>query len=300
MLRINSLLVIFLYIILNGVNEVSSKIINVSNLKFKYTDSTNFAVNDLSFDINEGEWVSIIGKNGSGKSTLISLLDGLLKAQSGSIKVDGIELNEDTVNNIRDRIGIVFQDPNNQFVASTVQDDIAFGLENRNMPQDKMKDAVEKALTDVDMLDYAEKDPTRLSGGQKQRVAIAGILAMNPKIIILDEATSMLDPKAKYLITNLINEVRTKYNLTVLSISHDINEIEKSDRTILIRDGKMVLDTTPQKLFTKLDNVEEYGLKLPFSEKLRLRLKEEGFDISDDYLNDEEIVEWITQYYSKM
>lgn len=279
---------------------MSSKIINVSNLKFKYTDSTNFAVNDLSFDINEGEWVSIIGKNGSGKSTLISLLDGLLKAQSGSIKVDGIELNEDTVNNIRDRIGIVFQDPNNQFVASTVQDDIAFGLENRNMPQDKMKDAVEKALTDVDMLDYAEKDPTRLSGGQKQRVAIAGILAMNPKIIILDEATSMLDPKAKYLITNLINEVRTKYNLTVLSISHDINEIEKSDRTILIRDGKMVLDTTPQKLFTKLDNVEEYGLKLPFSEKLRLRLKEEGFDISDDYLNDEEIVEWITQYYSKM
>ncbi|WP_053796817.1 energy-coupling factor transporter ATPase [Apilactobacillus kunkeei] len=274
--------------------------INVSNLKFKYTDSTNFAVNDLSFDINEGEWVSIIGKNGSGKSTLISLLDGLLKAQSGSIKVDGIELNEDTVNDIRDRIGIVFQDPNNQFVASTVQDDIAFGLENRNMPQDKMKTAVEKALIDVDMLDYAEKDPTRLSGGQKQRVAIAGILAMNPQIIILDEATSMLDPKAKYLITNLINEVRTKYNLTVLSISHDINEIEKSDRTILIRDGKMVLDTTPQKLFTELDNVEEYGLKLPFSEQLRLRLKEEGFDISDDYLNDEEIVEWITQYYSKM
>ena len=185
-------------------------------------------------------------------------------------------------------------------MASTVQDDIAFGLENKNMPQDKMKTAVEKALTDVDMLDYAEKDPTRLSGGQKQRVAIAGILAMNPKIIILDEATSMLDPKAKYLITNLINDVRTKYNLTVLSISHDINEIEKSDRTILIRDGKMVLDTTPQKLFTELDNVEEYGLKLPFSEQLRLRLKEEGFDISDDYLNDEEIVEWITQYYSKM
>ncbi|QYU53716.1 energy-coupling factor transporter ATPase [Apilactobacillus kunkeei] len=274
--------------------------INVSNLKFKYTDSTNFAVNDLSFDINEGEWVSIIGKNGSGKSTLISLLDGLLKAQSGSIKVDGIALNEDTVNDIRDRIGIVFQDPNNQFVASTVQDDIAFGLENRNMSQDKMKAAVEKALTDVDMLEYAEKDPTRLSGGQKQRVAIAGILAMNPKIIILDEATSMLDPKAKYLITNLINEVRAKYNLTVLSISHDINEIEKSDRTILIRDGKMVLDTTPQKLFTELDNVEEYGLKLPFSEQLRLGLKEEGFDISDDYLNDEEIVEWITQYYSKM
>ncbi|KOY72620.1 ABC superfamily ATP binding cassette transporter, ABC protein [Apilactobacillus kunkeei DSM 12361 = ATCC 700308] len=279
---------------------MSSKIINVSNLKFKYTDSTNFAVNDLSFDINEGEWVSIIGKNGSGKSTLISLLDGLLKAQSGSIKVDGIALNEDTVNDIRDRIGIVFQDPNNQFVASTVQDDIAFGLENRNMSQDKMKAAVEKALTDVDMLEYAEKDPTRLSGGQKQRVAIAGILAMNPKIIILDEATSMLDPKAKYLITNLINEVRAKYNLTVLSISHDINEIEKSDRTILIRDGKMVLDTTPQKLFTELDNVEEYGLKLPFSEQLRLGLKEEGFDISDDYLNDEEIVEWITQYYSKM
>ncbi|GAA6116482.1 energy-coupling factor ABC transporter ATP-binding protein [Apilactobacillus kunkeei] len=279
---------------------MSSKIINVSNLKFKYTDSTNFAVNDLSFDINEGGWVSIIGKNGSGKSTLISLLDGLLKAQSGSIKVDGIALNEDTVNDIRDRIGIVFQDPNNQFVASTVQDDIAFGLENRNMSQDKMKAAVEKALTDVDMLEYAEKDPTRLSGGQKQRVAIAGILAMNPKIIILDEATSMLDPKAKYLITNLINEVRAKYNLTVLSISHDINEIEKSDRTILIRDGKMVLDTTPQKLFTELDNVEEYGLKLPFSEQLRLRLKEEGFDISDDYLNDEEIVEWITQYYSKM
>lgn len=279
---------------------MSQNIIEVSNLKYKYDESDKFAVNDFSMSIKQGEWVSIIGKNGSGKSTLISLLDGLIEKNSGEITIDGDTLNASNVYGIRDKIGIVFQNPSNQFVASTVEDDIAFGLENHNLDQDIMHEKVYQALKDVDMLEYAKNDPSRLSGGQKQRVAIAGVLAMQPKIIILDEATSMLDPKAKLLITNLINEVRNKYNLTIISITHDINEIQESNRTILIKDGQKILDTTPSELFTQLANVEEYGLRLPFSEKLRLKLADSGFNVPDNYLNDEEIIEWITQYHSKM
>ncbi|GAA6112646.1 MAG: energy-coupling factor transporter ATPase [Apilactobacillus sp.] len=279
---------------------MSQNIIEVSNLKYKYDESDKFAVNDFSMTIKKGEWVSIIGKNGSGKSTLISLLDGLIEKSSGEIIIDGDTLSTTNVYGIRDKIGIVFQNPSNQFVASTVEDDIAFGLENHNLDQDIMHEKVYQALKDVDMLEYAKNDPSRLSGGQKQRVAIAGVLAMQPKIIILDEATSMLDPKAKLLITNLINEVRNKYNLTIISITHDINEIQESNRTILIKDGQKILDTTPSELFTQLANVEEYGLRLPFSEKLRLKLADSGFNVPDNYLNDEEIIEWITQYHSKM
>lgn len=279
---------------------MSQNIIEVSNLKYKYDESDKFAVNDFSMSIKQGEWVSIIGKNGSGKSTLISLLDGLIEKNSGEITIDGDTLNASNVYGIRDKIGIVFQNPSNQFVASTVEDDIAFGLENHNLDQDIMHEKVYQALKDVDMLEYAKNDPSRLSGGQKQRIAISGVLAMQPNIIILDEATSMLDPKAKILITNLINDVRNKYNLTIISITHDINEIQESSRTILIKDGQKILDTTPSELFTQLASVEEYGLRLPFSEKLRLRLADSGFNVPDKYLNDEEIIEWITQYHSKM
>ncbi|WP_105956352.1 energy-coupling factor transporter ATPase [Apilactobacillus quenuiae] len=279
---------------------MADKIIDVKNLNFKYDDSNKNAINDLSFSINKGEWVSIIGKNGSGKTTLINLLDGLIKSNKGKIIVDSLEINNKNLDEIRDKIGIVFQNPLNQFVSSTVKEDVAFGLENRQYETSKMHKIVDRSLMEVDMFKYKDNNPSKLSGGQQQRVALAGVIAILPKIIILDESTSMLDPKAKKMIINLINKLRIKNNLTVLSITHDMNEIQYSDRVILLKDGTMIKNVSPLRLFNELDNVENYGLEVPFAEKLRLKLQENGFNISNDYINNEEIVKWITQYYSKM
>lgn len=279
-----------------------NKIIEVTDLTFKYRDMSKPAINNISFDVNKGEWLSIIGKNGSGKSTLINLLDGLLKPQSGQIKIDDQDINEseDTINDTRRKVGLVFQHSSNQFVASTVEDDVAFGLENQLVDTSNMKTIVHDVLKEVDMLDYRKSDPSMLSGGQQQRVAIAGILALRPEIIILDEATSMLDPKAKAMITQLIDRIRNKYHLTVISITHNIKEIENSHRCILLKDGQIVENTVPDALFSNLQDVKSYGLTLPFSEQLRIKLKNNGIDVPEKYMNDEEIVEWITKYYSKM
>ncbi|GAA6237834.1 energy-coupling factor transporter ATPase [Apilactobacillus micheneri] len=279
---------------------MANNIIDVRNISFKYNDANKNAINDLSFSIDEGEWVSIIGKNGSGKTTLINLLDGLIKSNNGDIIVDNLKIDNKNLGDIRDKIGIVFQNPENQFVASTVKEDVAFGLENRQYNISKMHKIVDNSLKEVDMLKYKDSNPSKLSGGQQQRVALAGVIAILPKIIILDESTSMLDPKAKKVIINLINKLRIKNKLTVLSITHDMNEIQYSDRVLLLKDGNLIKNISPLKLFNELDDVENYGLEIPFSEKLRLQLKKNGFNIGNNYINDEEIVKWITQYYSKM
>jgi energy-coupling factor transport system ATP-binding protein len=278
-----------------------NNIIEVSDLTFKYKNCNKPSINHISFKIKRGEWVSIIGKNGSGKSTLINLLDGILEPQDGQIIIDNDEMTKDNVNDIRKKIGIVFQHPSNQFVASTVEDDIAFGLENRQIEFNHMHSLVKDVLTEVDMLKYAQHDPTKLSGGQQQRIALAGVIVMQPDIIILDEATSMLDPKAKILVNNIIREMYHNHDLTVISITHDINEIQNSNRCLLLQDGNLIKDTTPDRLFVSLeDRISLYGLALPFSEQLRLELKNHGFSVPNTYMNDEEIVKWITQYYSKM
>lgn len=279
---------------------MANNIIDVRNISFKYDDANKNAINDLSFSIDEGEWVSIIGKNGSGKTTLINLLDGLIKSNNGDIIVDNLKIDNKNLGDVRDKIGIVFQNPENQFVASTVKEDVAFGLENRQYNISKMHKIVDNSLKEVDMLKYKDSNPSKLSGGQQQRVALAGVIAILPKIIILDESTSMLDPKAKKVIINLINKLRIKNKLTVLSITHDMNEIQYSDRVLLLKDGNLIKNISPLKLFNELDDVENYGLEIPFSEKLRLQLKKNGFNIENNYINDEEIVKWITQYYSKM
>lgn len=279
---------------------MANNIIDVRNISFKYGDANKNAINDLSFSIDEGEWVSIIGKNGSGKTTLINLLDGLIKSNNGDIIVDNLKIDNKNLDNIRDKIGIVFQNPANQFVASTVKEDVAFGLENRQYDISEMHKIVDNSLKEVDMLKYKDSNPSKLSGGQQQRVALAGVIAILPKIIILDESTSMLDPKAKKIIINLINKLRIKNKLTVLSITHDMNEIQYSDRVLLLKDGNLIKNISPLKLFNELDDVENYGLEIPFSEKLRLQLEKNGFNIGNNYINDEEIVKWITQYYSKM
>ncbi|UQS85607.1 energy-coupling factor transporter ATPase [Apilactobacillus apisilvae] len=279
---------------------MDKKIINVKNLKFKYDNNSNYAINNLSFSVNKGEWLSIIGKNGSGKTTLISLLDGLIQCETGNIFIDGLELNESNLNNIRDKIGIVFQNPNNQFVASTVKEDVAFGLENRQYNYQNMHKTVHDILVEVGMTQYENSNPSRLSGGQQQRVALAGVLAVLPSIIILDESTSMLDPKAKDMLINLVNQFRKKYDLTVISITHDMDEVQYSDRVMLLEKGKLIKYISPLTLFNEISNAEDYGLELPLSEKIRIKLSENGFNLGNNYMNNEEIAKWIIRYHSKM
>ena len=205
--------------------------IDVKHLKFKYDDNQdNYTLDDLSFHVKQSEWLSIIGHNGSGKSTTVRLIDGLLAAESGDIFVENELLTEDNVWNIRQKIGMVFQNPDNQFVGATVEDDVAFGLENKGIPLEEMQSRVKEALQLVGMSDFADREPSRLSGGQKQRVAIAGAIAMRPNIIILDEATSMLDPEGRLELIQTIKEIRDQYNMTVISITHDLDEVALSDR----------------------------------------------------------------------
>ena len=223
--------------------------IEVKDLSFRYVKEEQ-TINNVSFNINKGEFICILGHNGSGKSTLAKLLVGLLKAKRGKILINGIELNEDTVDELRKEMGIVFQNPDNQFVGVTVKDDIAFGLENRCVKSDEMKEKVEKYAKLVRMEDFLDRNPEELSGGEKQRVAIAGILAMNPELIIFDESTSMLDPKGVREIIEIIKELKGKK--TVISITHNLDEASFADRVIVMNQGKIVLDDTPKNVFKNI------------------------------------------------
>ena len=228
--------------------------IEVKNVKFSY-NSQDRAVKGVSFSVADHEWLSIIGHNGSGKSTLAKLLIGLIEQQAGTISYDSLELNETNVGEIRKRVGIVFQNPDNQFVGYNVLYDIAFGLENHLIPREEMRALIDEYIQKVDMKDYLYREPETLSGGQKQRVAIAGILAMNCDIIILDEATSMLDPQGTEEIISLIEELHTKYNKTIITITHDLALAEKSDRIIVmnsIYDGVLSIIQDPEYLWKEI------------------------------------------------
>ena len=240
--------------------------IEVKNLKFSYSQR-DAAVKDVSFTVLDHEWLSIIGHNGSGKSTIAKLLVGLLKAKSGQIIYDGVELTEDTVDDIRKRVGIVFQNPDNQFVGYNVKYDIAFGLENHNVKREEMIELIDEYTKKVDMNSFLEREPQTLSGGQKQRVAIAGILALNCDIIILDEATSMLDPEGTEEIIKLIDELHKKYNKTVITITHDLNLAELSDHIIVLKEGELIKEGTPKEIFEERDILLSSNLDIPFSLK---------------------------------
>ncbi|MBP5445748.1 MAG: energy-coupling factor transporter ATPase [Acholeplasmatales bacterium] len=239
--------------------------ISVKDLHFSYNKETH-AVRGVSFDIPDGQWVSILGHNGSGKSTLSKLLNGLIRPNKGTVTIDGEELNDDTVNNIRKKVGIVFQNPDNQFIGVTVKHDIAFGLENRRIERDKMLEIIDEYAKLVEMDKFLKMEPSRLSGGQKQRVAIAGVLAINPSIIIFDEATSMLDPEGVNEITSLIENL--KGSKTIITITHDLNFASKSDRIIVMNKGKIVSDDTPDETFKKLDLLVNAKLDIPFNLKV--------------------------------
>lgn len=254
-------------------------LIEIRDLHFRYS-SDDRAVNGVSIDINEGEFVCILGHNGSGKSTLAKLLVGLLKARSGSITIKGIELTEETVDDIRQYIGIVFQNPDNQFVGVTVKDDIAFGLENRQVETIKMKELVNKYAKKVSMEKFLENSPEKLSGGEKQRVAIAGVLAMNPDVIIFDEATSMLDPKGVNEILDTINELK-EYK-TIISITHNLNEAKYADRVIVMNEGKVVLNDKPEEVFKHVDLLKLSNLDILDSMKLIERIEDSKIDRKEE------------------
>ncbi|MFB5969399.1 energy-coupling factor transporter ATPase [Streptococcus thermophilus] len=275
--------------------------IEIKNLKFKYNqDQTSYTLNDVSFHVKHGEWLSIVGHNGSGKSTTARLIGGLLVADSGQIIVDGQELTEETVWDIRDKIGMVFQNPDNQFVGATVEDDVAFGLENKGLPYKEMVSRVQEALSFVGMMDFKDREPARLSGGQKQRVAIAGIIAMRPSILILDEATSMLNPEGRQELIQYIEDIRQQYGMTVLSITHDLDEVAMSNRVLVLKQGKVESISSPRELFSRGSELVDLGLDIPFSALLTQKLKNQGLIDCEGYLTEKELVEQLWEYLSKM
>ena len=264
-------------------------IIDVKNLSFRYKESQEYYdVKDITFHVKRGEWLSIVGHNGSGKSTTVRLIDGLLEAESGEIVIDGQRLTEENVWNIRRQIGMVFQNPDNQFVGATVEDDVAFGLENQGLSRPEMKKRVEEALDLVGMLDFKKREPARLSGGQKQRVAIAGVVALRPAILILDEATSMLDPEGRRELIETVKGIRKDYDMTVISITHDLEEVAMSDRVLVMKKGKIESTSSPRELFSRND-LDQIGLDDPFSNQLKHSLSQNGYDLPENYLTESEL-----------
>lgn len=275
-------------------------IIEVRNLKYKYdSESENYTLNDVSFQVKKGEWLSIVGHNGSGKSTTVRLIDGLLEAESGDIIISGDKLTAENVWEKRRQIGMVFQNPDNQFVGATVEDDVAFGLENQGLDYDLMVERVQQALELVGMQDFKEREPARLSGGQKQRVAVAGVVALRPDIIILDEATSMLDPEGRLDLIQTVKKIKDSNQLTVISITHDLDEIALSDRVLVMKEGQVESTATPRELFSRED-LEELGLDQPFVNQVKAALRQSGLSLPDSYLTEKELQDQLWALLSKM
>lgn len=272
--------------------------VEFKDVSFTYPDTKKAILDQISFKIKRGSWTSLIGHNGSGKSTISKLINGLLlpdSANNSRITVLGMTLNQKTVWDVREKVGIVFQNPDNQFVGATVGDDVALGLENRAVPREQMVKIVRKVLADVGMLDYIDAEPANLSGGQKQRVAIAGILAVEPKIIILDESTSMLDPKGREQVLKIIKHLKKEKNLTVISITHDIDEANMADNVIVLNDGKILAQGTPTEIFSKTEMLQEIGLDIPFVQKLINKLNEVGISVPKNIKTKDELKQYLCQ-----
>jgi cobalt import ATP-binding protein cbiO 1 len=268
-------------------------IIKVDNLIFEYTsDETTYrAIDDFNLDIKKGEFVAIIGHNGSGKSTLSKNLNAILVPTSGDINIKGMNTKDEKhLWDIRQTAGMVFQNPDNQIVATIVEEDVAFGCENLGIPPQEIRLRVDEALKNVDMYDLRERQPHLLSGGQKQRVAIAGIIAMRPECIIFDEATAMLDPSGRQEVMNTIKRLNKEYNITVLHITHFMEEAVEADRVIVMEKGKLALEGTPREVFSNVTRLKEIGLDVPYMTELAHLLKEDGLDIRDNILTVDEMV----------
>ena len=272
-------------------------IIEIKDLSFRYqTDQEHYDVHNITFHVKRGEWLSIVGHNGSGKSTTVRLIDGLLEAESGEIWIDGDCLTSENVWEKRRKIGMVFQNPDNQFVGATVEDDVAFGLENQGIPLEEMKKRVSEALSLVGMAEFAKKEPARLSGGQKQRVAIAGVVALRPDILILDEATSMLDPEGRLELIKIVQKIRHDHQMTVISITHDLDEVGMSDRVLVMKKGEVESTSTPRELFSRSD-LDQIGLDQPFVNQLKQSLRDNGLKLPEHYLTEEELEEALWELF---
>lgn len=270
--------------------RLSNSVVQLDEVSFKYDGQEEYALKAISLNIYRGEWLAIVGHNGSGKSTLAKLLNGLQFAEKGTISIGDVILTEDTVWETRKLVGMVFQNPDNQFVGTTVQDDVAFGLENHGVPREEMVKRVHNALEKVKMSSFINQEPHHLSGGQKQRVAIAGVLALSPAIIVLDEATSMLDPRGREEVLETIRELKGDQELTVISITHDLEEAAKADRMIVMNKGQVYKEGTPTEIFQLEEELLSLGLDIPFSVKMSKTLREAGVPLEKHYLSEEELV----------
>ncbi len=274
--------------------------ISIKNLSFKYDYEDENAIQilkDINLEIKEGEFVALLGHNGSGKSTLAKLINGLLLPGQGDVLVDGMNTkNEEEIWDIRRTAGMVFQNPDNQLVATIVEDEVAFGPENMGVEASEIRRRVDRALEDVGMADYKKNAPHLLSGGQKQRVAIAGILAMSPKYIILDEPTAMLDPSGRREVMDTLVKLNKEEGKTIILITHYMEEAAVSDRVVVMEDGNIVLRGTPREVFSQVDKIKGLGLDVPQVTELAYELKKDGLDISTEVLNIEEMVKEICHW----
>ena len=271
--------------------------IEVKNVGFQYAKSEerDSALKRISFSIEKGEFVSLVGKNGCGKSTLAKLLNGLFEPSEGTVSVSGVDTsNEDTIFEVRSKAGMVFQNPDNQMVATIVEDDVAFGPENLGVEPSEIIKRVDESLAAVGMSEYKNSTASRLSGGQKQRVAIAGVLAMKPEIMILDEATSMLDPDGREEVMSVVKKMNDG-GITIINITHDMSEVALSQRVIVLKEGEIIFDGKPKALFDSPEILKRANLDLPPVGKLRKKLIEHGLNISGDSMDEDELAEDIWQ-----
>lgn len=283
-----------------GGSSMEEKLIEFKNVSFRYDEDGPWVLNNCSFSVYPNEWLAIIGHNGSGKSTIAKLMNGLLFPQQGEIMIHGQPLNEETVWEVRKDVGMVFQNPDNQFVGTTVQDDIAFGMENRGFSREKMVQRTDDTLAAVDMEDFLLTEPHRLSGGQKQRVAIAGVLAISPEVIILDEATAMLDPNGKEEIMNTISRVQQELGLGLITITHDLTEVVQAERVLVLNQGEIWREDVPRAIFANKQELEQLGLALPFISLLTNELNKLGLPLTNEPMDHEEFLEDLWTLHSKM
>ena len=284
-------------------------IIKTENLGFTYSDGDENAAAEIpalsgvDISVSAGEYVAILGHNGSGKSTLAKLLNMILTPTVGRIYIDGKDItaeniSEDDVFDVRGKIGMVFQNPDNQLVATVVEEDVAFGPENLGLAREEIRRRVDESLSLVGMTDYSRHAPHKLSGGQKQRVAIAGIIAMKPRVIIFDESTAMLDPQGRHDVVDIMEKLNKEEGITILNITHYMEEAARADRVIVINDGKIALDGTPREVFGNVEKLRSMGLEAPQGNELILELKTAGLDINGDSLTEEECVETLYKFLS--
>ena len=284
-------------------------IIRTENLGFTYSDADGEsqleipALRNVNLSVSRGEYLAVLGHNGSGKSTLAKLINMILTPTVGKIYFDGVDITdesftEDDVFDVRRRIGMVFQNPDNQLVATVVEEDVAFGPENLGLPREEIRRRVNSSLSLVGMSEYSKHAPHKLSGGQKQRVAIAGIIAMRPEVIIFDESTAMLDPRGRDEVVRVMEQLNREEGITVINITHYMDEAARADRVVVINDGAVLLDGTPREIFAKTELLHAVGLEAPQGCELVAMLRQQGIDVPGNPLTEEECTDAIVKLFN--